>query len=108
MKTRSPLNMKGKRRLIYSGTVRVAPPFLEQVPLREQHRVHPLLTLGYQEVFGVFGGARNLGVAANVFYSENGVGGFGVVREFQNTLDDPAYLWSYRVWDNYNNRKRRV
>jgi TonB-dependent receptor len=107
MKTRSPLNLKEKRRINYSGTVRVAPSFLEQVPLREAHRAHPLLTLGYQEVFDVLGGSRNLGVAANVFYSENGVGGFGAVREFQNTLNDPAYVWSYRVWDNYNNRKQR-
>ncbi|MBI5693050.1 MAG: TonB-dependent receptor [Verrucomicrobia bacterium] len=107
MKTRSPLSMREKRRLTYSGTVRVAPSFLEQVPLREQHRSHPLLTLGYQEVFDVFGGSRNLGLAANLFYSENGVGGHGTVREFQNNPADPAYVWSYRVWDNYNNRKQK-
>ncbi|WP_414663145.1 TonB-dependent receptor [Horticoccus sp. 23ND18S-11] len=106
MKTRSPLNMSEKRRLTYSGTVRVAPPFLEQVPLREKHRAHPLLTLGYQEVFDVFGSTRNLGVAVNLFYSENGVGGFRTDRDFQNTLNDPAYVWGYRTWDNYNNRKQ--
>jgi len=106
MKTRSPLNMSEKRRLTYSGTVRVAPPFLEQVPLREQHRSHPLLTLGYQEVFDVLGGARNLGVAVNLFYSENGVGGFRTDRDFQNSPTDPAYVWGYRTWDNYNNRKQ--
>ena len=107
MKTRSPLNMREKRRITYSATVRVAPPFLEQVPLREQHRAHPLLTLGYQEVFDVFGGSRNLGVAVNLFYSENAVGGFRTDRDFQNTLEDPAYVWGYRTWDNYNNRKQR-
>ena len=106
MKTRSPLNMSEKRRITYSGTVRVAPPFIEQVPLREQHRSHPLLTLGYQEVFDVFGSSRNLGVAVNMFYSENGVGGFRTDRDFQNTLVDPAYVWGYRTWDNYNNRKQ--
>jgi iron complex outermembrane receptor protein len=106
MKTRSPLNLSEKRRITYSGTVRVAPPFLEQVPLREQHRAHPLLTLGYQEVFDVFGSTRNLGVAVNLFYSENGVGGFRTDRDFQNTLTDPAYVWGYRTWDNYNNRKQ--
>ncbi|MEY4090361.1 MAG: hypothetical protein RJB55_2632 [Verrucomicrobiota bacterium] len=106
MKTRSPLNMSEKRRITYSGTVRVAPPFLEQVPLREQHRSHPLITLGYQEVFDVFGSSRNLGVAVNMFYSENGVGGFRTDRDFQNTLADPAYVWGYRTWDNYNNRKQ--
>src|SRR5258705_8188790 len=103
MKTRSPLNMKEKRRLSYSATVRVAPSFTEQIPLREKHRSHPLLTVGYQEVFDVFGGQRNLGVAVNLFYSENAVGGFRTMRDFQKTLNEPAYLWSYRTWENYNN-----
>ncbi len=106
MKTRSPLNLREKRRISYSGTVRVAPSFTEQIPAREQHRAHPLFTLGYQEVFGVFGGQRNLGVAVNLFYSENAVGGFRTVRDYQNTPDDPAFIWSYRMWENYNNRKQ--
>jgi TonB-dependent receptor len=106
MKTRSPLNMREKRRVTYSATVRVAPSFLEQVPLREQHRAHPLINLGYQEVFGIFGGERNLGIAVNLFYSENAVGGFRTDRDFQNTLNEPAYVWGYRTWDNYNNRKQ--
>jgi TonB-dependent receptor len=106
MKTRSPLNMKEKRRVSYSATVRVAPPFTEQVPLREQHRSHPLFTLGYQEVFDVFGSERNLGVAVNLFYSENAVGGFRTVRDFQSTMNQPAYIWSYRTWENFNNRKQ--
>jgi len=108
MKTRSPLNMKEKRRVSYSATVRMAPPFTEQVPAREQHRSHPLLTLAYQEVFSVLGGQRNLGIAANIFYSENAVGGFRVTNQFQNTanLTDPAYQWSYQTRENYNNRKQ--
>ena len=106
MKTRSTLSMKEKRRLTYSATVRTAPSLTEQVPLREGHRSHPLFTLGYQEVFSVLGGERNLGVAVNLFYSENGVGGFGTDRDFQNTPNDVAYLWGYRTWDNYNNRKQ--
>ena len=106
MKTRSPLNLKEKRRTNYSATVRVAPPFTEQIPLREQHRAHPLFTVGYQEVFDVFGGERNLGVAVNLFYSENAVGGFGTDRDWQNTTAETAYVWGYRTWDNYNNRKQ--
>ncbi len=106
MKTRSPLNMKEKRRVSYSATARIAPSFTEQIPLREAHRAHPLLTVGYQEVFDVLGGERNLGVAVNLFYSENAVGGYRTVRDFQNTLNDPAYVWSYRTWENYNNRKQ--
>lgn len=106
MKTRSTLNMKEKRRISYSANVRVAPPFTDQIPQREQHRAHPLLTLAYQEVFSVLGGERNLGVAANVFYSENAVGVFRTFRNFQNTLDRPAYIYSYRTLENYNNRKQ--
>lgn len=109
MKTRSPLNMKEKRRISYSATMRTAPSFTEQVPRREEHRSHPLLNLAYQEVFNVFGGERNLGIAANIFYSENAVGQFRVTNQFQNTpnLTDPAYQWSYQTREGYNNRKQR-
>ena len=107
MKTRSPLNMKDKRRVTYTASVRIAPSFFEQVPLREEHRVHPLISLGYQEVFGVFGGERNLGISLNVFYHENSVGAYRVTHQFQNTLASPAYAWSSDVKENYNNRKQR-
>ena len=109
MKTRSPLNLKEKRRIIYSATVRIAPSFTEQVPRREEHRSHPLLNLAYQEVFSVLGGDRNLGVAANVFYSENAVGQFRVTNQYQNQIDltQPAYQWSYQTREGYNNRKQR-
>jgi len=107
MKTRSPLNMSEKRRISYSATMRVAPSFTEQIPLREERRSHPLINLGYQEVFSVLGGERNLGVAVNLFYSENAVGGYRVTHQYQNALTDPAYLWSYQTRENYNNRKQR-
>ncbi|MDO8545007.1 MAG: TonB-dependent receptor [Opitutaceae bacterium] len=107
MKTRSPLNMREKRRLTYSATVRMAPPFFEQVPVREEHRAHPLITLGYQEVFSVFGGERNLGIAANLFYHENSVGAYRITHQYQNTLNTPAFVWSSDVKENYNNRKQR-
>jgi iron complex outermembrane receptor protein len=107
MKTRSPLNMRENRRITYTASVRVAPPFFEQVPLREQHRAHPLISLGYQEVFNVFGGERNLGISLNVFYHENAVGAYRITHQFQNTLNSPAYAWSSDVKENYNNRKQR-
>jgi len=106
MKTRSPLSMREKRRINYSVGVRMAPSFTEQVPLREAHRNHPIFNVTWQEVFGVFGGERNLGISLNVFYSENAVGGYRTTRDFQDTLDTPAYLWDYRTWDNFNNRKQ--
>ncbi len=107
LRSRSPLSMKEKRRISYSAGMRWAPPFTQQVPLREAHRAHPLFNVQWQEVFGVFGGERNLGVSLNLFYSENAVGGFRTIRDFENTTNQPAYLWDYRTWDNYNNRKQR-
>ncbi len=104
LKTRSPLSMREKRRLIYNTSVRYAPSFTEQIPLREQHRAHPLFSVTYQEVFGVLGGERNLGVAVSGFYSENVQGFFKTIRDFQSTVASPAYLWDYNTEDNYNNR----
>ena len=106
LKSRSTLSMKEKRRFSYGATIRAAPSFTEQIPLREEHRYHPLLNFSYQEVFSVLGGERNLGVAVNLFYSENAVGSFEVTRNYQNTLLSPAYNWSYQWWNNYNNRKQ--
>jgi iron complex outermembrane recepter protein len=105
LKSRSPLSMKEKRRFTYNLSGRLAPSFTEQIPLREEHRFHPLLNAGYQEVFSVFGGERNLGVDVNVYYSELAVGSFRTTRDFQNTTSQPAFVWDYRMWDNYNNRK---
>ena len=106
LKTRSPLSMREKRRITYSATARWAPPFSQQIPLREAHRMHPLVNVGYQEVFDVFGGDRNLGVAVNVFYSENVAGYFRALRDFENTTTQPAYLWDYGTQDAFNNRKQ--
>ena len=106
LKSRSPLSMKERRRITYSAGVRYAPSFTEQTPTRENHRAHPLFNVGWQELLDVFGGERNLGLSLNVFYSENAVGGFRTLRDFENTTAQPAYLWDYRTWDNYNLRKQ--
>ena len=106
LKTRSSLNMSEKRRVTYRFAMRLAPPFLEHGPLRDGHRAHPLINLGYQEVFDVLGGSRNLGVAVNLFYSENASSAFYTTRDFQNTTAAPAYLWDYRTQENINNRKQ--
>ena len=106
LKSRSPLNLKGKRRVTYNFSGRLAPSFTQQIPMREDHRFHPLLNGEYQEVFDAFGGERNLGVTVNLFYSEQVIGFFRSTRDFQNTPDDPAYVWDYRTEDNYDNRKQ--
>ncbi len=107
-KTRSPLNMREKRRINYSGTVRTAPSFTEQVPLREKRRTHGLFNVGYQEKFAIFGAdVENLAVSVNGFFSENAFGFYRTIRDFQQTNTQPAYLWDYRTTDNYNNRMQR-
>ena len=106
-KSRSPLSMREKRRITYTLSGRDAPKFTQQTPQREQNQLHGLANLGYQEVFSVFGGERNLGVAVNVFNSEVGIGTFWTTRDFQNTTSDPAYLWSYRISDLYNHRRQK-
>jgi TonB-dependent receptor len=106
LKTRSPLSMSERRRLTYSASARWAPEFSQQIPLRDDHPIHPLINVGYQEVFDAFGANRNLGVALNVFYSENVAGYFRTIRDFENTTNQPAYVWDYRTQDAYNNRKQ--
>ncbi|MDO8542363.1 MAG: TonB-dependent receptor [Opitutaceae bacterium] len=105
-KTRSTFSMKEKRRTTYNVSTRWAPPFLEQTPLRSQHRAHPILNVTHQEVFDVFGGERNLGMSLNLFYSENTVGGWETVLDHTNILNGPAPVFSYQTWDNTNNRKQ--
>jgi TonB-dependent receptor len=106
LRSRSPLSMREKRRVAYNVSARWAPPFFEHTPLREAHRIHPMLNLSYQEVFGVGGGDRNLGVSVNAFYSENVAGMFSQTFDYADTLADPAYVWDYRTADLYNNRKQ--
>lgn len=106
LKTRSPLSQKEKRRVDYSFGARWAPRFTEQVPLRRAHPLHPQLNLAYTEVFSVLGGEKNLGLATNVFYSENVAGGFRTIRDQQNTANAPAYTYSYATQDYFNNRKQ--
>jgi hypothetical protein len=107
LKSRSSLSMKEKRRITYNFSARLAPAFTQQIPMREDHRVHPLLNVAYQEKFAVLGSSEpNLGVSLNLFYSEQAVGFFSTTRDFQNTTNQPAYVWDYRTQDNYNNRKQ--
>ncbi len=107
-KTRSPLSMREKRRISYNLTARIAPSFTEQVPMREDRRAHELFNFSYQEKFAIFGNTvENLAVSVNAFKSENAFGFFRTSRDFQQTNNQPAYLWDYRTQDDYNNRKQQ-
>jgi len=106
-KTRSTFSMKEDRRTDYNFSMRWAPPFFEQTPIRSQHRSHPILNLTEQRVFDVLGGHRNLGMSLNLFYSENAIGGFETIFDRTNIANGPAPVWSYQTWDNTNNRKQQ-
>ncbi len=106
-KSRSPLSMREKRRVTYTLSARIAPSFTQQIPLREDRRLHGLANLGYQEVFDAFGGSRNLGVSVTLFNSETAIGSFFTTRDFQNTAASPAFLWSYLTSDLYNHRRQK-
>ena len=107
-RTRSPLSMREKRRLSANFQYRTAPSFTEQIPMREQHRNHGLFNVQYTEKFAIFGADReNLAVSVNAFYSENAFGVYQTDRDFQQTNNQPAFLWDYRTRDNFNVRKQR-
>ena len=105
-KTRSTFSMRENHRTTYNFSTRWAPPFFEQTPIRSQHRAHPILNLTHQQVFSVFGGARNLGVSLNLFYSENAVGGFYTLYDYVNVPSGPAPMRQFETYDNTNNRKQ--
>ena len=104
LKTRSSLNMKEKRRISYRAAARWAPDFYDHTPMRRDRPLHPLLSLSYQEIFGVFGGERNLGVSASLFYSENVNTWNQTLLDYEFTTASPAYVWDYRRTNAYNNR----
>lgn len=107
LKTRSPLSLKERRRFSYSLGARWAAPFFDHIQERRNHPIHPLTNFAYQEVFDVFGGHRNLGVALNLFYSENVNAPTSVQYDYQNTAGSPAYLWDFRTQNQLNNRTQK-
>ena len=106
LKSRSTLDLKEKRSFSFSSNLRAALPGTEQIPLREAHRYHGLFTASYKEHFDILGGQKNFGVQANVFYSENVIGGVQVTNDYQATPSGTPYVWNYQYNNNFNNRKQ--
>lgn len=106
-KTRSPLNMRENRRTSYNISAVWAPSFTEQIPMRRDHPLHPLIQVSHAQKFRIFGSQEaNLGLSTSFFFSENAFGYYQTDRDFQRTNTQPAYLWDYRTIDNYNVRKQ--
>ena len=106
-KSASPLDLKGRRRVSFSTSLRWAPEGIKNVPMAYEHPLHPTAKVNWREVFGVRGGERNLGLSFNAFYSENASGGYTGTNAFENTLNRHAYLYDYQARDIYNNRKQK-
>ncbi|MBI5693828.1 MAG: TonB-dependent receptor [Verrucomicrobia bacterium] len=104
MKTRSPLNTARGHEFNYRFGARWAPPFAPHNPMRRDRPLHPDLSVGYQGVFSVLGGDRNLGVAVNANYFESVGDYLRTIRDYQSTNASPAYLWSYQASDYFFNR----
>jgi len=104
LKTKSPLAMKEKRRINYNVSGRYFPSFADRnVPLADSP-LHPDISVGYTEIFDVFGGKRNLGVVINTSYQE-------VVNPhdwdtllYQNTTDPVAFFRDYNKRSGLNTR----
>ncbi len=96
LKSASPLDMKKDRRISYGVSFRWAPGWIENVPMAQDHPLHPTLKLNWQEVFSVFGGKRNLGLTFSTFYSENVSGGFTGTNAYESTLSKRAYQYDYQ------------
>jgi TonB-dependent receptor len=79
----------------------------DNIPARSGHRFAPQLSGTYQELFDVFGGKRNLGVSLNVFYNENVNGTYTVTQDYAFVTTSPAYVWDYRNFDQFFNRRQR-
>lgn len=106
-RTRSPLNMRENRRTTYNISAVWAPPFTEQIPMRRDHPLHPLIQASHMQKFRVFGSEEaNLALSTSFFFSENAFGYYQTDRDFQQINTQPAYLWDYRTVDNYNVRKQ--
>lgn len=106
-RTASSLDLKEKRRVTYRAATRWAPSFFEHIPMRRDHPLHPLISAGYQEIFDVRGGQRNLGVTFNAFYSENVSGGSSPPRDYEFTTNPVGYTYLYGTRDTFNNRKQK-
>ena len=104
LKTKSPLNMSEKRRFNYNVSARWAPPGSNRTQQREDHPIHPVFSLAYQERFDVLGGNRNLGIVVNASYTE----GVNMITQdnlfYQSTTEPVAFFNDYTTYTGLNHR----
>ncbi|MDP2137563.1 MAG: TonB-dependent receptor [Candidatus Didemnitutus sp.] len=105
LKTKSPLAMTEKRRIGYNLGGRWFPPFASDrnVSLAD-NPLNPDLSASYQEIFDLFGGKRNFGLALNASYQS-------VVNpidydflQYENTMNPVANFRDYDKRSGVNER----
>ncbi len=105
MKTRSPLSSTRENEFNYRIGARWAPSFVPHNPLRRERPLHSDLSVGYQGVFDIADGKRNLGVAFNATYFESVGDYIRSILDYQSTNATPSYRWDYHASDYYFNRQ---
>jgi TonB-dependent receptor len=113
LKTRSPLAMKEKRRINYNFSGRYTPGTSNRAEALADHPFGYVASLGYSEVFDVFGGQRNFGLMVNAV-RQLVVSQFDFdSRQYSNSLDPAAVFFrdydkrsgtNHRFIDGYNIR----
>jgi TonB-dependent receptor len=104
LKTRSPLSMKEDRRSTYNVGFRWSPSFAFQTKYREDHPIHPVTSFSHQQVFSVFGGHRNLGIAVTGSYSESIGDKARDILLYESTTNPVAFFNDYQNISGLNHR----
>ena len=103
-KTKSTLNLKGKRELTLRVGGKWSPAFLELTPRRTTPEVQPNFSLSYREAFGLFGEARNLGLSASLVYNDNITQRMRTLSTLDTAEAVPRFTHSYSRTDGVQDR----
>ncbi|MBI5691329.1 MAG: TonB-dependent receptor [Verrucomicrobia bacterium] len=103
-KTKSTLNLKGKRELTFRFGGKWSPTFFELTPRRTTPQVQPNLSVSYREAFGIFGEARNLGLSANFVYNDNITQRMRTLSTLDTVERLPRFTHSYSRTDGVQDR----
>lgn len=105
-KSRSTLSMKEKRRITYNFSGRLAPSGTQRDRCARSTASIRCSTSAIRRCSMCSANSAISAFRSTCSDSEQAVGFFSTTRDFQDTVNAPAYVWDYRTQDNYNNRKQ--
>lgn len=103
-KSKTSLNLKGKRELTFRLGGKWSPTFFDFTPRRTVPQVKPNLSLSYREAFGIFGEERNLGLSGNFVYNENITQRMRTLSTLDTVELMPRFTHSYSRTDGVQDR----